>query len=79
MKAPLASVREVPPGRNCIASFIAGISITMAPAIGLPSEATAVPLILASFTGCSWMSTLPSSCATASVTRCASAGVGVEG
>ena len=32
VKLPSLSVRDVPPGMNCIASFIVGISITIAPA-----------------------------------------------
>src|SRR6266851_9248420 len=76
---PSALVRDVPPGMNCSESFITGMSMTMAPAIGLPSEPTAVPLIFASLTGWSWMSTLPSSWPTARVTRCASAGEGEAG
>ena len=79
VKWPSALVRVVPPGMNCIASFIVGISMTIAPDIGLPSDPTAVPVIFARRTGCSWMSTLASSWPTATLTRCASAGFGVPG
>jgi hypothetical protein len=79
VNAPSLSVRDVPPGRNIMASFIAGMSMTIAPAIGFPSEPIALPVIFASFTGWSWMSTLDSSWPTASVMRCASPGEGVDG
>ena len=64
---------------NSIASRIAGISMIIAPASGLPSDPIAVPVIFASFTGASAISMLPSSCPTATVTRCASAGLAVPG
>ena len=35
---PSLLVRDVPPGMNCIASFMVGIIMTIAPAMGLPSE-----------------------------------------
>ena len=79
VKLPSLSVRDVPPGMNCIASLIVGISMTIAPHIGLPSELTAFPVILASRTGCIWMSVLASSWPTASEIRCASPGFGVPG
>ena len=78
VKLPSLSVRDVPPGMNCMASFIAGMSMTMAPLIGLPSELTAFPVILASRTGCIWRS-IDSSWPTASASRCASPGFGVPG
>ena len=49
--AVLVGPRRAARHESCIASFIAGISMTIAPVIGLPSEPTALPVIFASFTG----------------------------
>jgi hypothetical protein len=72
-------VSDVPPGMSATVSLIPGISMTIAPLIGLPSDPEAMPVIFASFTGCSWMSMLESSWPTLSERRCASAGLGVPG